>query len=84
LSGSAPPARADFGSSGGGIVLTCGGVLAGTGGLDHAALFSSLRDLGPDLPVMLEHLPTPAEYTKAAAYVRAAALKEGVEFIGPS
>lgn len=53
--------------------------IAGTGALDYAALLSALNGLGPDLPVMLEHLPDLASYDAAAAYVRAQAAGLGIE-----
>ena len=45
----------------------------GRGGPDHAALLTTLDRLGPDMPVMLEHLASAAEYESAAALLRAVA-----------
>lgn len=46
----------------------------GLGRFDHAALFRALAALGdPDLPVVLEHLPSEAEYDAAAAHLRGVA-----------
>ncbi|MFW5738413.1 MAG: sugar phosphate isomerase/epimerase family protein [Spirochaetota bacterium] len=53
--------------------------IPGTGGFDIAHLFERLDRLEPDLPVMLEHLPTEAEYDQAAAHVRAVAEALGVK-----
>jgi sugar phosphate isomerase/epimerase len=50
----------------------------GLGGLDHAALFNALKDLDPDTPIMLEHLPD-EEYPLAAKYLRAVAAQTGVK-----
>lgn len=50
----------------------------GQGGLDYPAFLKALAGLGPDLPVMLEHLPSPEEYAAAAAHLRAVAAETGV------
>ena len=50
----------------------------GLGGLDYGALLTALAPLGPDLPVMLEHLPSAEEYLQAAEAVRGAAARVGV------
>lgn len=50
----------------------------GLGGLDYRTLLRELDALGPDLPLMLEHLPTAADYDLAASHVRAAAREVGV------
>jgi sugar phosphate isomerase/epimerase len=50
----------------------------GLGGLDHAALFTALKDLDPETPVMLEHVPDD-EYPLAAKYLRAVAAQTGVK-----
>ncbi len=49
----------------------------GLGHLDYSALLTCAHQLGPDFPLMLEHLPR-AEYAPAAAYVRAAAQTLGL------
>jgi sugar phosphate isomerase/epimerase len=49
----------------------------GTGNLDYPALLHALDSLGPDLPLMLEHLPA-EQYPAAAANIRKIAQKEGV------
>lgn len=53
-------------------------VRPGLGGLDYRTLLRELDTLGPDLPLMLEHLPGQEEYDQAAAYVRAVAQEVGV------
>ena len=50
----------------------------GTGNLALDVLLTQLATLDPDLPVMLEHLPTDAEYDAAAAHVRAVAHSLGL------
>ena len=50
----------------------------GLGNLDHRTLLKELDPLGPDLPVMLEHLPSPEEYAAAAAHLRRVAAETGV------
>lgn len=46
-------------------------VRPGLGGLDYRALLPELERIGPDTPVLLEHLPAEEEYRAAAAHVRA-------------
>jgi sugar phosphate isomerase/epimerase len=53
-------------------------VRPGLGGLDYRALLRELNGLDPDLPLMLEHLPTEHEYDQAAGFVRTAAREVGV------
>jgi sugar phosphate isomerase/epimerase len=53
--------------------------IPGTGGFDIGHLLTRLDALAPDLPVMLEHLKTEAEYDQAAAFVRAEAERVGVK-----
>lgn len=43
----------------------------GTGFVDFPHLLRELDRLGPDLPLILEHLPDEAEYLAAAAHIRA-------------
>ena len=45
----------------------------GLGGLDYAVFLKELDKLSPDIPLMLEHLPTEEEYRLAAEYIRSAA-----------
>lgn len=53
-------------------------VRPGLGNLDYRTLLVELRNLDPDMPVMLEHLSTPEEYTAAASYIRSVAISEGI------
>lgn len=53
-------------------------VRPGQGGLAINTLLRELHQLAPDLPVMLEHLPSEADYDLAAAHVRAVAQNEGI------
>jgi sugar phosphate isomerase/epimerase len=51
----------------------------GTGGLDLGAFLRAAGRLGPDLPMMMEHLDTAEEFAAAAAHLRDLAAKEGVD-----
>lgn len=53
-------------------------VRPGTGGLDYQTLLRELARLDPDLPLMMEHLPSANEYNQAAAHIRAVAKEVGV------
>ena len=53
-------------------------VRPGLGGLDYEEFLRGVDRLGPDIPVMLEHLPTAPDYEQAAAFVRATAQRIGV------
>jgi len=48
-------------------------VRPGMGRLDYGVFLAEADKLGPDIPLMLEHLPQPVEYVMAAAYVRSVA-----------
>ncbi len=50
----------------------------GQGVLDYGALLRGAERLGPDTPVLLEHLPTEEEYRLAGAHVRSQADAYGV------
>jgi sugar phosphate isomerase/epimerase len=50
----------------------------GLGRLDYRAFLRAANQLTPDLPIMLEHLPSAEEYEQAAAYVRQVASQEGL------
>ncbi len=50
-------------------------VRPGLGGLDYRVYLQELNRLGPDIPLLLEHLPSEAEYTLAAVYIRSIALE---------
>jgi len=45
-------------------------VRPGLGGLDYRAYLSELRKLGPEVPLMIEHLSAEEEYRAAASYIR--------------
>lgn len=53
-------------------------VRPGLGELDYATLLRRLDALGPDLPIMVEHLPSAEEYELAVGYIRGVAQREGV------
>ncbi len=48
-------------------------VRPGLGALDYAVYLRELNQLDPDMPLMLEHLPSEEEYALAAAHIRAVA-----------
>ena len=54
-------------------------VRPGTGGLDYRTYLRELDRLDPDVPLMLEHLPSEEEYDLAAAHVRSVAQAIGCE-----
>lgn len=53
-------------------------VRPGTGGLDYVAFLQALDRLGPDMPLMLEHMKEESEYLLAADYIRGVARQQGV------
>ena len=53
-------------------------VVAGTGNLDIATYVRELHKLPQEIPLMLEHLKSEAEYETAVAHYRAVAAKEGI------
>lgn len=53
-------------------------VRPGQGNLDIAAFLRGMERLNPELPVMLEHLPSEEEYKAAADHVRSVAKEMGV------
>jgi len=53
-------------------------VRPGLGGLDYRVFLSELARLDPDIPLLLEHLPGPADYRLAAEHVRAVASAMGL------
>lgn len=53
--------------------------IPGEGGFDIGHLLTRLDKLDGDLPVMLEHLKSEAEYDRAAAFVRTEADRVGVD-----
>lgn len=54
-------------------------VRAGEGGLDIGAFVRGLQGLPQEVPLMLEHLSSEAEYDLAAAHYRKVARAEGIE-----
>ncbi len=55
-------------------------VRPGLGGLDYSTLLKELDRLSPDLPIMLEHLPSEEEYRLARDYILSVAQKNGIQF----
>ena len=55
-----------------------GEAVPGKGRLDYGALLRHIEALDPDMPLMIEHLTTEAEYDAAARYIRDAAAREGI------
>jgi sugar phosphate isomerase/epimerase len=53
-------------------------VIPGRGGLDYKAYLTEIAALSADVPLMLEHLETAAEYEEGAKYIRAMAAECGV------
>ncbi len=58
-------------------------VRPGLGTLDYAAFLQEANRLDPDLPIILEHLPSAEEYDLAAAHIRSVAEREGLAFGSP-
>jgi sugar phosphate isomerase/epimerase len=50
----------------------------GTGGLDYRAFLRAIDRLDPDMPLMLEHLESEAEYRLAAGHIRSVAASLGL------
>ncbi len=57
-------------------------VVPGRGQMDYRRYLTELDRLGADVPLMIEHLKTPEEYTEAATYIRSVASAAGVKLIG--
>ena len=53
-------------------------VRAGLGGLDYRAFLSAVDAIDPDMPLLLEHLATMAEYDLAAEHIRTVAAEVNV------
>ena len=53
-------------------------VVAGEGVIDFGAFAKALNDLPREIPFMMEHLASGAEYDRAAKYIRGCAAKAGV------
>lgn len=58
-------------------------VRPGLGILDYGIFLKELQQLNPEIPMMLEHLPSAEEYTLAAEYVRGIGQKVGVALPQP-
>jgi sugar phosphate isomerase/epimerase len=50
----------------------------GTGNLDYRTFLTEVNRLEPDVPVMMEHLKTEAEYNDAARHIRGVATELGI------
>jgi len=57
-------------------------VIPGQGYIDYRVLLRELDKLGPDIPVMVEHLEKPEEYAQAVSYIRGVAKKVDVNLKG--
>lgn len=67
-----------------GLTVHIDEVAPGRGELDYRAFLRELDGLGRDVPLMLEHLKTEAEYDAAAAYIRQVAEEVGVAISRPA
>ena len=50
----------------------------GQGALDYRVFLQEIEKLGPDTPLMIEHLKTTEEYAQAADYIRSVARQVGI------
>ena len=48
------------------------------GNVDYATYLRELDRVDPDTPLMLEHLPSPADYRAAAHHIRSVAHRVGL------
>jgi sugar phosphate isomerase/epimerase len=55
-------------------------VIPGRGKVDYRAYLGALSKLGRDVPLLLEHLKTAAEYEEGATYIRKIATGIGISF----
>jgi sugar phosphate isomerase/epimerase len=55
-------------------------VRPGLGNLNYRVLLQEIDKLDPDMPLMIEHLHTAADYQKSAAYIRQVADEVGLAF----
>jgi len=53
-------------------------VRPGLGSLDYHVLLTEVDRLDPDTPILVEHLPSDAEYAAAVAYIRSVAAELGL------
>jgi len=56
-------------------------VAPGAGRLDYRVFLEEMDRLGPDVPLITEHLETPEQYAQAAAHIRAVAAEVGVTIV---
>jgi len=56
-------------------------VLPGTGNLDYRTFLRELNTLGPDMPLMVEHLTSEEQFDQAAAFIRKTAEEVGVAIV---
>jgi sugar phosphate isomerase/epimerase len=59
------------------LTLLLDEAIPGSGVVDYQVLLSCLNGLGPDLPLMIEHLSSEEEYDQAAAFIRTQAAAVG-------
>jgi len=52
----------------------------GQGGLDYTTYLKSIKRIGADVPILLEHLPDAADYQQAGEYLRGVAGKAQISF----
>lgn len=62
-----------------GLMVHLDEVRAGLGVLDYETFLRGLDALDPDVPLMIEHLQTEADFDAAAVYIRQVAARVGVE-----
>lgn len=53
--------------------------LPGKGNLDYSAFLREVNKLDADVPIMMEHLQTEAEYDQAEVFIRSVAQREGLK-----
>lgn len=53
----------------------------GLGKLDYRVFLAEMDKLGPDMPLLTEHLDTPEEYDQAAGHIRSVARDVGVTIV---
>ena len=55
-------------------------VVPGTGLIDYKTYLQELSQLGPDAPLMMEHLNSEEEYTRGREYIQGVARSVGLSF----
>lgn len=58
-------------------------VRPGTGALDYRTLVSALQSLDPEMPLLIEHLPTAEECALAVGYISSVCRGAGVDVVSP-